>query len=126
MAQFFGAILFFDLPLEQLQIYLPPRREPADFDSFWQQTLREARSFPLGAKVGLLDEVCPPRTVFAAYNHDAGPKQIRVWEFNHHEGGQGYQDAERLKFVKELWKWASPLAPSPKTEKRVSGQGGEA
>lgn len=53
--------------------------------------------------VGLMDEVCPPRTVFAAYNHYAGPKQIRVWEFNHHEGGQAYQDAERLKFVKELW-----------------------
>jgi len=53
--------------------------------------------------VGLMDEVCPPRTVFAAYNHYAGPKQIRVWEFNHHEGGQAYQDAERLKFVKGLW-----------------------
>ena len=53
--------------------------------------------------VGLMDEVCPPRTVFAAYNHYAGPKQIKVWEFNHHEGGQAYQDVERLRFLKELW-----------------------
>ncbi len=54
--------------------------------------------------VGLMDEVCPPRTVFAAYNHYAGPKEIRVWEFNHHEGGQAYQDVEKLRFLKELWR----------------------
>jgi cephalosporin-C deacetylase len=54
--------------------------------------------------VGLMDETCPPRTVFAAHNYYAGPKQIKVYEFNHHEGGQGYQDQERLKFLKALWK----------------------
>jgi cephalosporin-C deacetylase len=53
---------------------------------------------------GLMDEVCPPRTVFAAYNHYAGSKQIKVYEFNHHEGGQAYHDVEKLKFLKELWK----------------------
>ncbi|HTP09302.1 MAG TPA: acetylxylan esterase [Anaerolineae bacterium] len=54
--------------------------------------------------VGLMDEICPPRTVFAAYNHYAGSKQIKMYEFNHHEGGQAYHDAEKLKFLKELWK----------------------
>ena len=54
--------------------------------------------------VGLMDETCPPRTVFAAHNYYAGPKQIKVYEFNHHEGGQGFQDQERLKFLKALWK----------------------
>jgi cephalosporin-C deacetylase len=49
--------------------------------------------------VGLMDEVCPPRTVFAAYNHYAGPKEIRVWPYNHHEGGQTYQVEEKLKFL---------------------------
>jgi cephalosporin-C deacetylase len=53
---------------------------------------------------GLMDEVCPPRTVFAAYNYYAGHKQMKVYEFNHHEGGQGFQDGERLKFFKALWK----------------------
>ena len=38
---------FFDLPLEQLQTYTPPRTEPADFDAFWARTLAEARQFPL-------------------------------------------------------------------------------
>jgi len=53
--------------------------------------------------VGLMDEVCPPRTVFAAYNHYAGPKKINVWRYNHHEGGQSYQEMEKLAFLKNLW-----------------------
>ena len=52
---------------------------------------------------GLMDDVCPPSTVFAAYNHYAGPKEMRVWPFNQHEGGGGYQTAERLRFLRELW-----------------------
>ena len=52
--------------------------------------------------VGLMDEICPPRTVFAAYNHYAGPKQIKVWSYNHHEGGDTFQVAEQLKFLNEL------------------------
>jgi cephalosporin-C deacetylase len=51
--------------------------------------------------VGLMDNICPPSTVFAAYNHYAGPKRIRVWEFNNHEGGASYQAGEKLKFFKE-------------------------
>src|SRR3954447_5030209 len=38
---------FFDMPLDQLRAYVPERDEPADFDTFWQQTLAEARSLPL-------------------------------------------------------------------------------
>jgi cephalosporin-C deacetylase len=53
--------------------------------------------------VGLMDDTCPPRTVFAAYNYYAGPKQIKVYEFNRHEGGQGYHDVEKMEFVKALW-----------------------
>jgi len=49
--------------------------------------------------VGLMDTICPPSTVFAAYNHYAGQKDIRIWPFNNHEGGQNYQDAEKLAFV---------------------------
>lgn len=53
--------------------------------------------------VGLMDEICPPSTVFAAYNHFAGPKQIKVWHYNHHEGGANYQTVEKVKFLNELW-----------------------
>lgn len=41
--------------------------------------------------VGLMDPVCPPSTVFAAYNAYAGPKDLLVWPYNAHEGG-GVED----------------------------------
>jgi cephalosporin-C deacetylase len=53
--------------------------------------------------VGLMDEVCPPSTVFAAYNHFAGPKQIKVYRYNNHEGGGNYQTIEKIKFLTGLW-----------------------
>jgi len=45
-----------------------------------------------------MDEICPPSTVFAAYNDYAGPKDIDVWPFNGHEAGQLIQQAERYAF----------------------------
>jgi cephalosporin-C deacetylase len=53
--------------------------------------------------VGLMDEICPPSTVFAAYNHFAGPKQIKVYRYNNHEGGGNYQTIEKIKFLTGLW-----------------------
>jgi cephalosporin-C deacetylase len=53
--------------------------------------------------VALMDEICPPSTVFAAYNYLAGPKEIRVYEFNHHEGGESYQTLEKIKFARAVW-----------------------
>ena len=37
--------------------------------------------------VGLMDEITPPSTVFAAYNHYAGPKEIRVLRWSGHDAG---------------------------------------
>ena len=51
--------------------------------------------------VGLMDTICPPSTVFAAYNHYAGQKEIKIWEFNNHEGGEGFQGFEKLKYANE-------------------------
>lgn len=45
----------FDLPVEQLQTYLPPRDEPADFDAFWRTTLAEARQSPLNPTFAPVD-----------------------------------------------------------------------
>jgi cephalosporin-C deacetylase len=54
--------------------------------------------------VGLMDKTCPPSTVFAAYNHFAGPKEIRIWQYNQHEGGGNYQGVEKLNYLRGLWK----------------------
>ena len=48
---------------------------------------------------GLMDDVSPPSTVFAAYNWYAGEKQIRVWPYNRHEGGETYQMVEKIRFL---------------------------
>lgn len=53
--------------------------------------------------VSLMDDVCPPSTVFAAYNYYAGPKQIKVWQFNKHEGGEGFQALEKVRFLGGIW-----------------------
>lgn len=47
--------------------------------------------------VGLMDAVCPPSTVFAAYNHYAGDKKIRVYPYNGHEGGGPVHQREVLR-----------------------------
>jgi cephalosporin-C deacetylase len=52
--------------------------------------------------VALMDEICPPSTVFAAFNHYGGEKDIRIYRYNHHEGGGTYQSIEKLKFVSSI------------------------
>lgn len=42
---------------------------------------------PAWFSAGLRDEVCPPVTAVAAHHAYAGPKQLRVWEFNGHDAG---------------------------------------
>ena len=54
--------------------------------------------------VGLMDKICPPSTVYAAYNHWAGEKDIKVYPYNGHEGGQSYQTLEKVRFLKSLWR----------------------
>lgn len=54
--------------------------------------------------VALMDLICPPSTIFAAYNHYQGPKDIRIWPFNNHEGGGPFQVQEMIAFVNALWR----------------------
>jgi cephalosporin-C deacetylase len=57
---------------------------------------------PALVSVGLMDGVCPPSTVFAAFNHYAGPKELRVWPYNGHEAGEGPHVREKLRFLHDL------------------------
>ncbi|AEM23213.1 acetyl xylan esterase, AXE1 family [Brachyspira intermedia PWS/A] len=52
--------------------------------------------------VGLMDILCPPSTVFAAYNNYAGEKSINVYTFNGHEGGDNEQSERKLEFLNYL------------------------
>lgn len=53
--------------------------------------------------VALMDTICPPSTIYAAYNAMSAPKQIRVYEFNNHEGGGGHHTLEKMKFARMIW-----------------------
>lgn len=53
--------------------------------------------------VGLLDPVCPPSTVYAAFNaYGSARKGMSVFPFNEHEGGQGYQWEAQAGFLRRV------------------------
>jgi len=50
--------------------------------------------------VAIMDTICPPSTIFAAYNAHAGAeKAIREYGFNDHEGGGAFQDRAQLDWL---------------------------
>ena len=64
-------------------------------------------SAPALFSVALMDPICPPSTVYAAYNHYGShalkmAKAIDVYEFNEHEGGAAHQFARQLPWLAAL------------------------
>ena len=58
-------------------------------------------SAPALFSVGLTDVITPPSTIFTAYNHYAGPKDIAVYPFSGHEGGGTAHFLAQLAFLRE-------------------------
>ena len=52
--------------------------------------------------VGLMDAICPPSTVFAAFNHYSGEHDIKVWPFSGHQGHEFHQQVEQFAFLERL------------------------
>ena len=53
--------------------------------------------------MGLMDQVCPPSTVFAAYNYWGGAdNDIRIYRYMQLDS-VSYQKIKQLKFVKSQW-----------------------
>lgn len=103
-----------DKPYGELVEYLSVHRGSADqvFRTLsYVDAVHHARraTAPAFFSVALRDTICPPSTVFAAYNHYAGlaparpETRIDVYEFNRHEGGQAHQVERQLR-------WLAPLA----------------
>ncbi len=93
-----------EFPYQELRIFL--RRHRQHEPEVWHTlSYFDGRSFASRAKVRALfsaaleDDICPPSTVFAAYNRWAAPKDIVVYPFNKHEGGETVQAVERLKML---------------------------
>lgn len=57
---------------------------------------------PVLFSVARNDHICPPSTVYAAYNQVKTSKQIAVYPFNGHEGGLQHQIWRKLGWLREL------------------------
>jgi cephalosporin-C deacetylase len=80
---------------------LSEERVFATLDYFDGVNFAARATVPALYSVALMDDVCPPSTVFAAYNRWQGEKRITVWPWNGHEGGGIVQRGEHLKFLAE-------------------------
>jgi len=62
---------------------------------------RQSRAAALFS-VALMDDICPPSTVYGAYKAFAGAdKSIVEYEFNNHEGGGPFQDRRQMAWLAE-------------------------
>lgn len=60
-------------------------------------------SCPTLYAVALMDQTCPPSTVFASYNQWAHPeKSIEVYPWNSHEGGTGDHRSVQLRWARRM------------------------
>jgi cephalosporin-C deacetylase len=95
-------------PYQEIVLYLHTHRDHVDA-AFRTLSYFDGVNLAVRARgsalfsVGLMDPICPPSTVYAAYNYYGGTKDIRVYPYNQHEGGGSFQTVEKLKFIKKLW-----------------------
>lgn len=95
----------FDMPLEEMRVYTPPRDEPEDFDAFWAETLTEARAFDLDARFDAADFGLSTIDVYDLSFAGFGGDRIKGWymrprghsgplpavvEYIGYGGGRGY------------------------------------
>ena len=95
-------------PYQEIVIFCKIHRDRID-DVFRTLSYFDGMNFAARAtapalfSTALMDDICPPSTVFSAYNHYAGRKDIRVYPFNKHEGGAMSHWIEEARFLRELW-----------------------
>ena len=57
---------------------------------------------PALISVGLHDPTCPPETIFAMINNYAGPKTVKTWAYNTHEGGSVEHQLLQAQWLSQL------------------------
>jgi cephalosporin-C deacetylase len=91
-------------PFDEITRYLSVRRNAVDqvFETlsyFDAVNFAKRANAPALFSVALRDLVCPPSTVYAAYNHYAAEKEMVVYEFNDHEGGLSHQKNAQISWL---------------------------
>ncbi|MCY3574754.1 MAG: acetylxylan esterase [Chloroflexi bacterium] len=96
-------------PYSEIAKYLSTHRDRVDavFDTLaYFDGVSFAARTEAGAyySVGIMDTVCPPSTVYAAYNHVKSQKRIAEYHYNNHEGGGAQHLQEKIRFLREMWR----------------------
>lgn len=74
----------------------------ATLDYFDGAHFAQRATAPALFSVGLMDPVCPPSTVYAAFNHYAGKdRTMTVWPFADHGGGYGSNPPAQLTWLRQ-------------------------
>ena len=95
-------------PYHEINQYLHIHRDQID-QVFQTLSYFDGLNFVARAKadalfsVALMDNTCPPSTVYAAFNHYRGNKEIRSYAYNNHEGGDSFHRLEQIKFIRSRW-----------------------
>ena len=105
-------------PYDEIRRYLKAHRDQVDsvfrtLSYFDGAILGRRASAPALFGVALMDETCPPSTVYAAYNSYGGPKEILEYAFNDHEGGEAFHEVAAIRWLAERLAKALPqMAPA--------------
>lgn len=100
--------LFVEAPYSEILHYLRIQRDKAEqvfqtlayFDGLHFAPRAKAKAL---YSVGLMDTICPPSCVYGTYNHVTAPKEMRVYTYNGHEGGETVHLMEILAFLHQHW-----------------------
>ena len=94
-----------ETPYLEIRRYLASHRDAVD-ETFRTLGYFDGVAFarrahaPVQFSVALMDTICPPSTVYGAYNAYAGDKAIQVYPFNGHEGGQVHQEMAQIAWLR--------------------------
>ena len=93
-------------PYLELVRYLAAHRDSVDtvfatLAHFDGVVLAPWATAPALFSVALMDQTCPPSTVFAAYHAYGGPKSIEVYPYNDHEGGEAHHRTRQLGWLRD-------------------------
>jgi cephalosporin-C deacetylase len=93
-------------PYGEIVRYLKTHRDHVEraattLEYFDGMHLARRATAPALFSVALMDRICPPSTVYAAYNRYGGPKEMVEYPFNDHEGGAAFHDRTKLRWMAE-------------------------
>lgn len=94
-------------PYNEISRYLKVHRDQVDavfrtLSLFDVALLARHATAPALFSVGLMDTICPPSTVYAAYNAYGGPKKIVEYPYNEHDGGGEFHEVTKVEWLREL------------------------